>query len=153
MNIFGIGPMLAFTGAIGLLIILVLHLGLGVSIPLSPPWYQVIRVLGAFLCIIGVYFWISSILLISRAYKSHHLETSGVYRFSRNPMYAAFIVFLVPGIACICNNLLILIVPMGMYVAFKIRIKREEEYLEQSYGVEYQQYERKVAQLVPFVRL
>ena len=135
------------------MIIFLVQSALGVAVSLPSPWRELLQVLGILLSAIGVCFWLSSVVLISRAFQSHRLETSGVYRLSRNPMYAAFIIFIVPGIAFTCNNLLIFVVSLAMFVAFKLRIGKEEEFLQQEFGAEFQQYARKVAQLIPFVRV
>jgi len=68
-------------------------------------------------------------------------------------MYAAFIVFLVPGMACIVNDLLLLLISAAMGIGFKMRIPKEEEFLLGKYGDAYRQYVRKVAQLIPFVHV
>ena len=68
-------------------------------------------------------------------------------------MYAAFIIFIVPGVAFLCNNLLVLGASVGMFVAFKLQIGKEEEFLQQEFGVAFQRYAREVPQLIPFVRL
>jgi len=153
MNILGIGPSLAIVGGGSAVIIFLLQRALGIAISLPSPWREFFQALGIVISAIGVYFWFSSVVLISRAFRSHRLETSGVYRLSRNPLYASFIVFLVPGIAFICNNLLIFVVSLAMFVAFKLCIGKEEEFLEQKFGADFHQYAQKVAQLIPFVRV
>ncbi len=153
MNIFGIGPILAIVGGIGFLIVVTLHQSFGIMLSVPSPWRQLFVALGVFFCAAGLYFWLSSIYLIGRAFRVHRLETSGAYRFSRNPMYAAFIVFLIPGVGFIFNNLLILCISLSMYAAFKMLISREEECLRRIYGARYEEYERNVAQLIPFVKV
>ena len=153
MNILGIGPLLAIVGGGSFVILSLLQHVLGIAIPLPPPWREYFLAIGILLAAIGIYFWISSALLISKAFPSHKLEISGVYRFSRNPLYAAFIVFIVPGIAFICNDLLILTASLTMFAAFKLRIGQEEEFLRKEFGEEFQQYAQKVAQLIPFVKV
>jgi protein-S-isoprenylcysteine O-methyltransferase Ste14 len=40
-----------------------------------------------------------------------------------------------------------------MFVVFKISIRKEERYLSREYGEEYQQYSKRVAQLIPFIKI
>ena len=108
-------------------------------------------VLGVFCAIVGIVFWISSIIPVKRAYGSHVLETKGVYRFSRNPLYAAFIVFIIPALAFLTNNLLLIIVSAVMFGVFKSQIKKEENFLSKEFGQDYQHYIKEVPQLIPFV--
>jgi protein-S-isoprenylcysteine O-methyltransferase Ste14 len=153
VNILGIGPLLAIVGGSSLAIVLLLQRTVGIGVSLLSPWRELFQVLGIVLLALGVYFWLSAAVLIARAFRSHRLETSGVYRLSRNPLYAAFIVFLVPGIAFMCNDLLIFVASVAMFVVFKLRIRKEEEFLQQEFGADFQQYAREVAQLIPFVRV
>ena len=110
MNILGIGPLLAivggFTGAI--LILLWNAIGLSLTLPSDLCIYS--RILSVLFAIIGLYFWLSSAIHIKKAFRLHTLATSGTFALSRNPMYAAFIVFLVPAIALFINEMLIVIV-------------------------------------------
>jgi protein-S-isoprenylcysteine O-methyltransferase Ste14 len=153
MNILGIGPLLAAVGGGSFALIFLLQHVLGIAIPLPPPEREYLSAFGILLIAIGIYFWISSSILISKAFHSHRLETSGVYRLSRNPLYAAFIVFIVPGIALLCNDLLIFAASFAMFAAFKLRIAQEEEFLKKEFGKEFQQYAQNVAQLIPFVKV
>lgn len=84
-------------------------------------------------------------------FKSGVLITEGVYRFVRNPMYAAFIVFIVPGISLILNKPLIIMSSIVMLLVFKMNIHKEEQYLKQRFGLAYQDYMAKVKQIIPFV--
>jgi len=152
MNILGIGPLIALAGGAGLVVVMLLGPMFGMTVPLPPHWQGICQILGIVLIVVGLYFWLSSAILVKRAFTSHRLETSGVYHFSRNPLYSAFIVFIVPGIALVCNNLLILIPSLSMYAAFKMLIWKEEEFMHKEFGDEYQKYARMVAQLIPFVR-
>lgn len=70
--------------------------------------------------------------------------TSGIYRFSRNPMYLALLL-LYSGIGCWINSfwILIMLVPVIILVNLGI-IKREEKYLEYKFGEEYLKYKATV---------
>jgi protein-S-isoprenylcysteine O-methyltransferase Ste14 len=153
MNIWGVGPLLALIGGIGLVAVFVLQHDFGFEVSFSNSFRPIFLIAGLAFGIIGVYFWLSSVFLIRHGYKSHKLITHGVYRYSRNPMYSAFIVFLIPAMAFILNHLLVLFVSFVMFMVFKISIRKEEEYLRKQFGEEYQRYAERVAQLIPFVKL
>ncbi len=75
---------------------------------------------------------------------SSHLTQSGLYRFSRNPIYVAGL-FLQLGIALLMNNLwIVLLVPVSKFVFDRYIIAREEAYLERAFGEEYRGYQSRV---------
>ena len=153
MSILGIGPGLAIVGAAAATIVIVLRRVASCSVSLSSPWQGWAYWAGLVLLVVGVYFWISSAALVRRAFDSRQLVRRGVYGVSRNPMYAGFIVFIIPGLALAMNEMLLFIISIAMFAAFKLRIGREEEFLAKEFGSEFEQYRKSVPQLIPFVRL
>ena len=129
MKLSGIGPHLAIVGGVSTIFLIMLKRTIGFEIQAQSPWREVMFVLGVFCAVVGVIFWISSVIQIKRAYESHVLEPKGVYRFSRNPLYAAFIVFIIPAFAFLNDNLLLLMVSVIMFCVFKSQIKKEENFL------------------------
>ena len=72
------------------------------------------------------------------------LITNGLYRFSRNPIYLAFIILLI-GEALILNNFILLIFPLILAIILqKAFIQKEEELLRIKFPQEYPQYCKKV---------
>ena len=69
---------------------------------------------------------------------------TGPYRFSRNPIYVAYSLFLL-GIAIWLNSLwLLATLAVAMALMHFIVIRREEEYLERRFGSEYLGYKASV---------
>jgi protein-S-isoprenylcysteine O-methyltransferase Ste14 len=153
MSILGVGPILAIAGGIILFVILLLQQVFGASLSLPDSLQQPIHIIGILSIVVGLLFYISSARLLFRAFPAHRLETSGAFRFTRNPLYAAFILLIVPGIAFLTNNLLVLLVSIVLFVVFKRTIGREEEYLRREFGREFEEYCHKVPQLVPFIKV
>jgi len=153
MSIWGIGPLLAIVGGVTWLLVCFLQRVFGFAIPVADPYLIGACVFGLCWGVVGLWFWIGSVVLIMRSHRSHKLITGGVYRYSRNPLYAAFIVFLIPAISLASDNLLILSVSVVMFAAFKVLIRKEEDFLKSAFGAEYELYARRVAQLIPFVRV
>ena len=73
---------------------------------------------------------------------------AGPYRFSRNPIYLAYSLFQL-GIAIWMNNLWLL-ATLGVAVALIhfVVIRREEQYLERRFGLEYLRYKASVRRWV-----
>lgn len=67
------------------------------------------------------------------------LITTGAFRFTRNPLYAAFALELI-GFFCIFQNLFFLIAMLCGFILFHRQIVREETFLLQEYKEEFQEY-------------
>lgn len=67
------------------------------------------------------------------------LITSGIYRFSRNPMLVGWCLILL-GIALIGRSLFALILVVLYWLMLRPILIVEEEYLEQVFGEEYREY-------------
>ncbi len=75
---------------------------------------------------------------------SSNLIQSGLYRFSRNPIYVSGLLLQL-GIALLMNNLwIVLLVPVSKFVFDRYVIAREEAYLERKFGEVYVDYKRTV---------
>ncbi len=75
---------------------------------------------------------------------SSHLIRSGLYRFSRNPIYVSGLLLQL-GIALLLENLwMVLLVPVSKIVFDRYVIGREEAYLERTFGEVYMDYRRSV---------
>jgi len=74
----------------------------------------------------------------------HELRTSGIYKLSRNPMYASFIFLNTATFLFLPSVLLLVIMVYGMVVHHFI-ILGEEKYLENVFGDEYRQYKSRVS--------
>ena len=71
------------------------------------------------------------------------LVTSGIFAFSRNPIYVAFACILL-GEFLIAPQWLLLLYLAGGVVLFHRQVLREEDYLQQHYGPEYDAYRQRV---------
>ena len=75
---------------------------------------------------------------------SSNVIQSGLYRFSRNPIYVSGLLLQL-GIALLMNNLwIVLLVPVSKFAFDRYVIAREEAYLERAFGDVYLDYKRKV---------
>ena len=75
---------------------------------------------------------------------ANHLIQSGLYRFSRNPIYVSALLLQL-GIALMMNNLwIILLIPVSKVIFDRYVIAGEEAYLERAFGDSYLDYKRSV---------
>lgn len=76
--------------------------------------------------------------------KASALVDSGVYKFSRNPMYVGVAAFLVAFAFFMQSLFLLLSVPLFIVVMNKLQIEPEEVALLSIFGEEYEQYKSRV---------
>lgn len=152
MTIWGIGGLLALSTTIFAALVV------AVNWLIVPQWRVTLLsertalITGSISILAGICVLIISARAVTRVFQEGKLATTGIYGIVRNPLYSAWIIFIVPGIVIISRYLLCWLIPVFMYVIFKARIKKENDYLEQQFGDEYRAYREKVGELFPRVR-
>jgi protein-S-isoprenylcysteine O-methyltransferase Ste14 len=112
------------------------------------PWF--LTLFGSVLIVIGIPFCIISAKKVMRAYDAGELVTDGVYRHCRHPLYASWVVFIGPGIALLLDSWLVLTTAVFMYLLLRILVKKEEAYLESTFGSKYREYKKQVPCIMPY---
>ena len=118
----------------------------------------VVSIIGLILLILG------SIILLSSRYQlgrfaggnlkiqeEHRLKASGLYKFSRNPLYFGGIVAAL-GMGLVFRSLFV--ISFGIIldtIVFLQRIFREEELLIEEFGDEFLEYKESTKRLIPFI--
>ncbi|MHA1942700.1 MAG: methyltransferase family protein, partial [Candidatus Hodarchaeales archaeon] len=77
------------------------------------------------------------------------LETGGMYRYIRHPLYASYCFYFI-SFLFILQNLLLIFLLLGIPGYYYISIY-EEEILIQQFGQEYRDYQKKVKRFIPFI--
>lgn len=102
--------------------------------------------LGVVLCLAGLLMLLWSLVSFGQSFRvgidtSHpdKLVTTGVFAFSRNPIYVAFACILL-GQFLIFSNAILLLYLLAAVWLFHRQVLREEDYLKQNYGAEYLEY-------------
>lgn len=108
-----------------------------------------LTVFGCALLVGGVVMLVISTRSLSRAYGRDELVTSGVFGIVRHPIYSAWLVFIVPGLALLMGSWPMLLTPLVAYAAFKLLIHREDDYLRERFGQAYVDYRAQVSELIP----
>jgi len=152
MTFGGIGPKLAIiTLPYILLAILVMQREphfLRLNLP-NPAWWTIF---GHCWIGIGVVFYLATIIVFVSDFKQGLLVTRGTFGLCRNPIYATFIVFFIPGLALVFKSGMILSIALVLYLNFKISIHGERMVLRRNFGAAYEAYERTVNELIPAPR-
>jgi protein-S-isoprenylcysteine O-methyltransferase Ste14 len=112
---------------------------------------QITKMTGMLFLIISLLFLITSLkkffqskntLILIKPASS--LQTNGIYRISRNPMYVGLAAMYL-GISCLIGNWWnIILFPILLLVIQEYIIKREEKYLERAFGQKYLDYKNRV---------
>jgi len=76
--------------------------------------------------------------------KTSKLVVMGLYRYSRNPMYVGFLLFLISAELLITNYVSLILLPLFIVVINRMQIQPEEKVLEELFGDEYRLYLKKV---------
>ena len=101
---------------------------------------------GVLLCLAALSFLLLSLISFGKSFRvgidSDHpdkLVTTGVFAFSRNPIYVAF-AFVLLGEFLLFPNWILLVYMMAAVWLFHRQVSREEEYLRKHYGRQYSEY-------------
>ena len=117
-----------------------------------PIWHSIwIQVFGVLPLVLGIWLLVSANMTLRRhktppePWKpSVELVQDGPYRFTRNPIYLSFAVIYL-GASFIFNSAfaLIMLIPVSVLID-RTQIPREEHYLKEKFGEEYNRYKAKV---------
>jgi protein-S-isoprenylcysteine O-methyltransferase Ste14 len=107
---------------------------------------SIIAWIGVLFCLAGLVLMLWSLISFGQSFRvgidTEHpdkLITTGVFAFSRNPIYVAF-AFILLGQFLVFSNWIPLIYAVAGAWLFHRQVLREEEYLKEHYGQEYNEY-------------
>ena len=111
---------------------------------------EIISWVGVFFCLAGLLLLLWSLISFGQSFRvgidTEHpdqLITSGVFAFTRNPIYVAFALILL-GQFLIFPNWILLVYLLAGFWLFHRQVLREEDYLKGHYGKEYLEYSNHV---------
>ena len=111
---------------------------------------EIISWIGVFFCLAGLLLLLWSLVSFGQSFRvgidtenPDKLITSGVFAFTRNPIYVAFALILLGQFLIFPNWILLVYLVAGIWL-FHRQVLREEDYLKQHYGKEYLEYSNQV---------
>ena len=111
---------------------------------------DVIAWVGILFCGVGLLLMLLSLISFGRSFRvgidvahADRLVTTGVFAFSRNPIYVAFGCVLLGQVLIVPNWVLLVYLAAGVWL-FHRQVLREESFLRQRYGQEYVEYCQRV---------
>ena len=144
MKIVGVAPLIAIPTFLYLGLTVIINSLVGGIFIITKRGHSVLVIAGIVLIVIGVMMVISCGRKLLKSFNSGLLMTDGLYRIFRNPMYAAYLLFIIPGICLLFNSWLVLTTVIINSILFSVFIKREHHYLKEKFGGEYEKYLEKV---------
>ena len=130
-------------------IVIAYFLGRFAPLPFSPP--AILRYMGLVLSFVGFLLGIGAFLEFRKARttldphgSAKQLVTSGIYRFTRNPIYMGFLLMII-GLPL--NSGLywgIVLAPFYVFMMNRLIIQHEESYLERKFGKTFTGYTSRV---------
>ncbi len=110
----------------------------------------IIAWVGVLFCLAGLLLLLWSLISFGQSFRvgidTEHpdrLVTTGIFAFSRNPIYTAF-GFMLVGQFLIFPNWILLVYLIAGFWLFNRQVVREEDYLKKHYGEEYLEYCKRV---------
>lgn len=121
-----------------------------VKIPFVPR--GVVVGIGVVLLGLGIPLCLAAVGRLVRGFPRGELFTSGAYALCRHPIYGSWIVFIVPGLVLFVDNWVGLLAPIPMYLALRLMVRKEEVWLESTFGDAYRDYRARVRPVLPIPR-
>jgi protein-S-isoprenylcysteine O-methyltransferase Ste14 len=112
--------------------------------------YACFLVPGAVLLAVGLPMLVVAVVSVKGAHKKDELATTGISGVVRNPIYAAWVVFNIPGLVLLLRSWPMFFAPFLAYGLFKMFVGKEEKYLQERFGQAYAEYKARVPELVPW---
>jgi protein-S-isoprenylcysteine O-methyltransferase Ste14 len=121
--------------------------------PIDPYFFEsrIVKAAGVLFFVIAAFFIVRSLGQFIRTKNTVmtikpavSLQTTGIYRVTRNPMYQG-LVFVYIGLTCVIGNWWnIILLPVLIIIIQQHVIKREESYLTRAFGNAYIEYKQRV---------
>jgi protein-S-isoprenylcysteine O-methyltransferase Ste14 len=105
---------------------------------------------GILVLVTGFGFYLVTVRYLLLGLRNTRLITTGTYALCQNPLYAVFILLLIPGIALVMNSWLILTTALPAYGAFRLFIASEYKEMERVFGKPYLDYKQRTPEFFPF---
>lgn len=154
LPVYGIGPFLCIPLAVILIIFFTLSIkGKITSTDFGDMVNSILSIVGYIIILLGIILCLGADKgkKLKSNIKENRLKTDGSFRFVRNPRYSTFLLVEF-GLALVCHNLYLLIIPVFFWIEMTIVLKKtEEKWLTELYGQEYIDYCKRVNRCIPWI--
>ena len=147
-TIWGVGPKIMFPAYSILFVLSWIPLKISIREIINIPGLYITSVSLLLICI-GIAMLATTTMEIKKALEKNQLVTGGLFSRIRNPMYAAHIFFIMPGVCILTDKAITLLSILFTLIVFNLLISKEEKDLEENFGTEYLNYKERVGRLLP----
>lgn len=109
--------------------------------------------LGTAVLAVGVAFWISAVATLVRSHRADQLATGGAFRMVRHPIFAWWLVFVLPPVALVTDSWAFIVCSLILWFLLRPMMVREDEYLARRYPDEFPRYRLQTRAIVPLPKL
>ena len=106
-------------------------------------------IIGAALLVVGIPFWLFSVVQMLRCVPKNKLITKGPFGVVLHPIYTSVAILVIPGLGFVFDTWVGLGIGAILYIVSRIFRGQEEKKLSGFFGTEYQAYRSKV--LIPWL--
>jgi len=149
LNFLGIGPKIGGIALPWLAVAIFLTLKFNHSFAYFKDRNEILFFVGLALVIAGIIMYFLSIPVLLKGLKETRLVTGWTYYLCCNPLYAAIILFIFPGISLMMNSWLVLTTSVVAYTIFKVFIRNEYAELEKFFGDDFRKYRAETPEFFP----
>lgn len=146
----GVGPRIMLATAPFLAIAIVIEIKSALFTEIFSVYDRFIGVFGWVWLSIGIAAFITAMVQFVSNFPRGKLITTGMFACSRNPIYASWIVFILPAVGIICNNWIFFAAALVKGIATSFLVREEENQLLQVFGEQYAVYLKKVGCIIRF---
>ena len=151
MSFWGVGPAIGMPTACYAAAALVATVEWPAAFAIAVLPYPYLATAGGTLLAIGVAWYAVAVRTVHQAYGEKRLVTDGIYALCRHPIYAGWVLLILPALGLLMNSWLLLSTALVMYVLTRIHVRREEEDLEARFGDRYLHYKRRTNAIFPML--
>ncbi len=144
MTELGVGPRIAVPSFLYLGAAIALHYSLSPLFAFTSGPGLAMKIAGAVLIAFGLVMLLSCGLRVLKAFREQRLVTDGFFAVFPNPMYAAFVLAIIPGLALVLDSWLVLTASAVVYALFRALVPAEDRWLRENFGAEYDAYRQRV---------
>lgn len=150
MNFFGAGPKIGAIALPWLAASIILSLALRDKFNFFAEDNKILFLAGTVILVGGLVFYFITVPALLKGLKESRLIKTGTFSLCCNPLYAAIILMIIPGVALMMNSWLVLTTTVVGYLTFKSFIKSEYTEMEKIFGEEYRKYRAETPEIFPF---
>jgi protein-S-isoprenylcysteine O-methyltransferase Ste14 len=105
--------------------------------------------LGLLFITAGLALWLTAMVQLLNGFPKGKLITGGAYGVCRNPIYASYGFFVLPGISLLLGTWVYVLPAAALCLGVRLFIIREERELLRVFGAEYEEYTSRVNRIMP----